>query len=82
MDVTAPDGSTILEAARLAHVEIPTLCYLKQINEIAACRICTVEINGGKLVPACVYPVSYTHLDVYKRQLYIHTVLNPPFCHK
>ena len=64
MDVTAPDGSTILEAARLAHVEIPTLCYLKQINEIAACRICTVEINGGKLVPACVYPIN-TGMEVW-----------------
>ena len=43
MEVSAPEGSTILEAARLAHVEIPTLCYLKDINEIAACRICTVK---------------------------------------
>ena len=34
MEVSAPEGSTILEAARLAHVEIPTLCYLKDINEI------------------------------------------------
>lgn len=58
MDVSAPAGSTILEAARLAHVEIPTLCFLKDINEIAACRICTVEINGGRLTPACVYPIN------------------------
>ena len=42
MEVSAPEGSTILEAARLAHVEIPTLCYLKDLNEIAACRMCTV----------------------------------------
>ena len=46
MEVSAPEGSTILEAARLAHVEIPTLCYLKDLNEIAACRMCTVKING------------------------------------
>lgn len=58
MEVSAPVGSTILEAARLAHVEIPTLCFLKDINEIAACRICTVEINGGKLAAACVYPIN------------------------
>ena len=58
MDVSAPAGSTILEAARLAHVEIPTLCFLKDINEIAACRICTVEVGGGKLAPACVYPIN------------------------
>ncbi len=58
MDVSAPAGSTILEAARLAHVEIPTLCFLKDTNEIAACRICTVEINGGRLAASCVYPIN------------------------
>ncbi|WP_097002403.1 NADH-dependent [FeFe] hydrogenase, group A6 [Lacrimispora amygdalina] len=58
MDVTAPAGSTILEAARFAHVEIPTLCFLKDTNEIAACRICTVEINGGRLAASCVYPIN------------------------
>ena len=58
MEVSAPEGSTILEAARLAHVEIPTLCYLKDLNEIAACRMCTVKINGGKLAAACVYPIN------------------------
>ncbi len=52
--VTAPEGSTILEAAKLANIEIPTLCYLKDINEIAACRICCVEIEGmERLVPSC-----------------------------
>ena len=59
MDVTAPAGSTILEAARLAHIEIPTLCYLKEINEIGACRMCVVEEKGAKtLVTACVYPIN------------------------
>lgn len=58
MEVSAPAGSTILEAARLAHVEIPTLCFLKDMNEIAACRICTVEINGGRLAASCVYPIN------------------------
>ncbi len=59
MDVTAPAGSTILEAARLAHIEIPTLCYLKEINEIGACRMCVVEVKGAKtLVTACVYPIN------------------------
>ena len=37
--VSAPKGSTILEAARLAHIEIPTLCFLKDINEIGACPV-------------------------------------------
>ncbi|MBR2121490.1 MAG: [Lachnospiraceae bacterium] len=59
MEVTAPAGSTILEAARLANIKIPTLCYLKEINEIGACRICVVEVKGARaLVTACVYPVS------------------------
>ncbi len=55
----APAGSTILEAAHSAGIEIPTLCYLKEINAIGACRICVVEVKGAKsLVTACVYPVS------------------------
>ncbi|MBE6764027.1 MAG: ferredoxin [Ruminococcaceae bacterium] len=57
--VSVPAGSTILEAARAAGVEIPTLCFLKDINEIGACRICVVEATGARgLVTACVYPVA------------------------
>ena len=59
--VSAPKGSTILDAARLAGVEIPTLCFMKEKNEIGACRICVVEANEGRgfrVVTACVYPVS------------------------
>ncbi len=58
IDVSAPAGSSILEAARLAHIEIPTLCYLKDINEIGACRMCVVELGNGKLAAACVYPIN------------------------
>ena len=58
IEVTAPKGSTILEAARLAHIEIPTLCFLKEINEIGACRLCIVELKNGKLVTSCVYPAE------------------------
>lgn len=59
VEVSAPAGSTILEAARLAHIEIPTLCYLKEINEIAACRMCVVEVKGARsLVASCVYPIN------------------------
>ena len=54
-----PAGTTILEAAKLAHIDIPTLCFLKEINEIGACRICVVEVKGARsLVASCVYPVS------------------------
>ena len=58
-DVSVPAGSTILEAARSIGIEVPTLCYLKEINEIGACRICVVEVKGARsLVTACVYPVT------------------------
>ena len=58
-EVSAPSGSTILEAARLANIEIPTLCFLKDINEIGACRMCVVEVKGARtLVTACVYPIN------------------------
>ena len=54
-----PANSTVLEAAKYAGVEIPTLCYLKDINEIGACRICLVEVVGARgLVTSCVYPVN------------------------
>ncbi len=57
--VSVPEGSTILEAARVAGVEIPTLCFMKEKNEIGACRICIVEATGTRgLVTACVYPVA------------------------
>ena len=46
--VEAPKGSTILQAAKLASIDIPTLCYLKEINEIGACRICMVEADEGR----------------------------------
>lgn len=55
--VTVPEGSTVLEAARSAGFNIPSLCFLKDINEIGACRICVVEVKGAKsLVASCVYP--------------------------
>ena len=59
--VSVPKGSTVLEAARTAGVEVPTLCFMKEKNEIGACRICVVEVNEGRgfrIVTACVYPVS------------------------
>ncbi|MBQ1602311.1 MAG: (2Fe-2S)-binding protein [Oscillospiraceae bacterium] len=52
--VSVPEGITILEAARTNKIEIPTLCYLKGVNEIGACRICMVEVEGEeRLVPSC-----------------------------
>lgn len=52
--VTVEEGTTILEAARANNIDIPSLCYLKNLNEIGACRVCCVEIEGeNKLVPSC-----------------------------
>ncbi len=59
--VSVPKGSTVLEAARAAGVEVPTLCFMKEKNEIGACRICMVEVNEGRgfrMVTACVYPAT------------------------
>ncbi|MBR5491133.1 MAG: (2Fe-2S)-binding protein, partial [Oscillospiraceae bacterium] len=54
INVSVPEGTTILEAAKSIHIDIPSLCYLKDLNEIAACRICVVDVEGHtNLVPAC-----------------------------
>ncbi len=59
VDVSVEEGTTILKACRDNGVRIPTLCWLKDINEIGACRICVVEMTGARsLVAACVYPIS------------------------
>ena len=56
--VSAPKGSTILDAAQLAGVDIPTLCFMKKINEIGSCRVCVVEVEGQEaLAAACNTPV-------------------------
>ena len=59
IQVTVPADYTILEAARAANINIPTLCYLKDVQQIGACRMCLVEVVGGRaLQAACVSPVS------------------------
>ena len=59
MPIAVPAGSTVLEAAHAAGVDIPTLCYMKEINAIGACRMCVTEVSGARgLVAACVYPVA------------------------
>ena len=58
-EYSVPANSTVLEAARYAGIDIPTLCYLKDINEIGACRLCLVEVKGARgLAAACVYPIN------------------------
>ena len=66
VEYSVPKNSTILEAARYAGIEIPTLCYLKKINAIGACRICVVEVKGARsLVAACVFPVDKDGYEVF-----------------
>jgi len=55
----AKKDATILEACRDAAIEIPTLCYMREINAIGACRICLVDVKGARSMPAaCVQPIS------------------------
>ncbi len=57
--VSVPAGYTVLEAAREVGIDIPTLCYLKDVSKTGSCRMCVVEIVGARaLQAACVYPVS------------------------
>jgi NADP-reducing hydrogenase subunit HndD len=58
VEVKAPVGSTVLEAAKSAGIKIPTLCFLKDINEIGACRMCIVDVGARSFQAACMYPVS------------------------
>ena len=82
--VSVPAGTSVLEAARNAGIRIPSLCFLKDINEIGACRICVVEVKGAKsLVASCVYPVSegmevFTNTEKvrHSRQLTLELILS------
>ena len=70
--VTVPEGSTLLDAAHKAGIDVPTLCYLRDVNEIGACRLCVCEVEGARaLVAACVYPctdgmVAHTNTEKIK----------------
>ncbi len=65
-DFQVPYGTTVLEAARMANIDIPTLCYLKDINEIGACRLCLVEVKGARgPVTACVYPIEREGTEIF-----------------
>ncbi|MDR2182621.1 MAG: [FeFe] hydrogenase, group A [Clostridiales bacterium] len=53
------EGATIMEAARQVGIRIPTLCFLKEVNEVGACRVCMVEVAGMKnLAAACMFPAA------------------------
>ena len=58
VQVSVPAGTTVLEAARKANIKIPTLCYLKDLNAIGACRMCVVDTGARALQAACVLPAT------------------------
>ena len=59
VEVTVPDGATVLDAAKRAGVKIPTLCYLEKVQAIGACRVCLVEVEGAReLAASCVMPAG------------------------
>jgi len=58
VEVSVPAGSTVLDAARAAGIRIPTLCYMKDINEIGACRLCVVDTGARAWQAACVAPAA------------------------
>ncbi len=58
LKVEVERGATVLDAARKANIRIPTLCFLKEINEIGACRMCVVETGARTLQAACVLPAT------------------------
>lgn len=73
MEICVPKDYTILQAARSANIDIPTLCYLEGLNKLGSCRLCVVEIKGARaLQAACVYPVNegmeiYTNTPAVRR---------------
>ncbi|MEG1363030.1 MAG: NADH-dependent [FeFe] hydrogenase, group A6 [Clostridia bacterium] len=59
LDVEVKENSTILDACKKLNIDVPTLCFLKEINEVAACRMCLVEVEGRRdYIPSCVEPAQ------------------------
>ncbi|MCL1858894.1 MAG: NADH-dependent [FeFe] hydrogenase, group A6 [Oscillospiraceae bacterium] len=68
-DYSVDKNSTILEACKIASIDVPTLCYMKDINAIGSCRICLVEVKGAKtLVAACVQPIA-ENMEIFTNTL-------------
>lgn len=63
--IEVPEGTTILEAARMNSIDIPSLCYLKDINAIGSCRICVVEVKGAKTLQASCITQAAEGMEVY-----------------
>ena len=58
-EITVPEGTTILQAARKANIDIPTLCFLKDINEVGDCRMCITQVEGRRgFTTSCIQKVE------------------------
>ena len=89
LTATVEEGTTVLEAARSVGIDIPTLCYLKDLNEIGACRVCVVEIEGSDVLrascntQACDGMVVHTHSRKVReaRKDIVRMILSRHDCH-
>ncbi len=63
--IEVPEGTTILEAARMNSIDIPSLCYLKDINVVGSCRLCVVEVKGAKTLQASCVTQAAEGMEVY-----------------
>ncbi len=89
MQVSVPEGTTVMQAASTLGIEIPHLCYLKDINEISACKVCVVELQGKeKLITACSSKVEegmviYTNSPKVRRvrRTNVELILSQHDCH-
>ena len=83
------DGATILDAAKSAGIEIPTLCYFKDLNEIGACRVCVVEIKGAERLAAACNTLAEDGMEIFTnsprvreaRKVNVELILSQHDCH-
>ena len=59
LPVSVEEGTTIMEAARQNHITIPSLCYLKDVHQLGACRICVVEVEGARFLAVWLFIDRY-----------------------
>ena len=63
-EVQVEEGTTILQAARQVGIDIPTLCFLKDINEIGDCRMCIVQVDGRRgFATSCIQKITFGHIE-------------------
>ena len=89
VQLQVPEGTSVMSAAAGVGIEVPHLCFLKDINEISACKVCVVEVQGkSKLITACNSPVEegmvvYTNSPKVRRvrKTNVELILSQHDCH-